>query len=79
MANEEETKQDPADTAPIDLTDEMIEVCAKAFFNDCQHDKDYELKSWEEQFDEFKKLLATDGISPSFLIFCYNSNKGGFN
>lgn len=64
---------------PIELTNEMIEVCAKAFFEDCQNDKDYPHKSWEGQYEEFKRLLDRDEISPAFLDFCYQTNKKSFN
>lgn len=59
----------------IKVTDKMVQVAARAFFRDGHDDKDYPHKTWEEQYREFKNLLATNGISSGFIHKIYEMNK----
>ena len=61
------------------VTDEMIEVAAKAFFRDGYGTEDYPFTTWEEQFAEFKECLAKGEISEKFIKNVYDWNKDGFN
>lgn len=56
------------------ITEEILEVCAKSFFEDCKGDPDYPHTTWQEQATEFRDGLGKK-VSETFLLHVYDINK----
>jgi len=62
----------------IEFTQEekqKLMVCAKAFFDDGQGDKDYPFKDVSEQYDEFAEQAKKEPDFWNFLNSVYEANK----
>lgn len=61
--------------ASPEITDKMLRIASKAFFRDGVGMSDYPHETWEQQYEEFKTLLATGGVSAEFISKIYEWNK----
>lgn len=63
----------------MQITDEVIEVCAKLLFQENQGNRTYEHDCWEEQAQSLWNLYAAGEINDEFLLACYRIGRERFN
>lgn len=54
--------------------EEKLKVVARAFYEDGKDDPEYDLNSYDEQYEEMLQIYRAGGLSESFIDTCFELN-----